>query len=79
MGMDSFWTIFQELIWNQSYVRLLNLQLQSQRYSRLERFYIGENIFIIKTRYAIRCVVNFYKAGVVNHNRKIGSGGEFFM
>jgi hypothetical protein len=54
--------------------RLLNLQLQRQRCSRLERFYIGEKIiFILQTRLAFSCIVNFYNAGVVTRSRRIGS------
>jgi hypothetical protein len=52
-------------------LRLLNLQLQRQRCSRLESFYGGENSFLfLKTRYAINCVANFYNVGVVTR----GSG-----
>jgi hypothetical protein len=53
-------------------LRLLNLQLQRWRW--LERFYIGEKmIFILKTRRAISCAVNFYNAGVVTQSRRIGA------
>jgi hypothetical protein len=34
------------------------------------------NIFILKTRYAICCFVKFYNAGVVTHDRRIGSGAR---
>jgi hypothetical protein len=43
-----------------------------QRCSRLQRFSIGEKN-ILKTRNAISCVVNFYNAGVVTRDRRIGS------
>jgi hypothetical protein len=36
-----------------------------------------EIIFILKTRYAISCVVNFYNAGVVTRDRRIGSRTVF--
>jgi hypothetical protein len=40
----------------------------------IERFYISEQtIFILKTRYAIICAVNFYTAGVVTNDRRFGS------
>jgi hypothetical protein len=53
-------------------LRLLNLQLQRWRCSRLERFKVSESIFfILKTCYAISCVVNFYTAGVVTRDRMI--------
>jgi hypothetical protein len=54
-------------------LRLLNLQLQRQRWSRLERFYVREKYFYYKTRHAISCAVNFYNAGVVTWSRRIGS------
>jgi hypothetical protein len=40
--------------------RLLNLQLQRHRCSRLEGFKVGEIIYIVKSRYEISCVVDFY-------------------
>jgi hypothetical protein len=53
-----------------------NFQLQRQRCSRLctyvERFYVGEKN-ILKTRYAISCVVQFHNAGIVIRDRRIGS------
>jgi hypothetical protein len=40
----------------------------------VEQFYIGKKIiFILKTRRAISCAVNFYSAGVVTQSRGIGS------
>jgi hypothetical protein len=36
-------------------------------------FTSGKNNFILKTRRAISCAVNFYNAGVVTQNRRIGS------
>jgi hypothetical protein len=30
-------------------------------------------MFVLKTRYAVSCVVNFYNAGVVTRGRRIGS------
>jgi hypothetical protein len=39
-------------------LRLLNLQLQ-----------VGKIIFVLKTRYVVRCVVNFYSAGFVAYVR----------
>jgi hypothetical protein len=45
-----------------------------QRCSRLERFYVREKyVFLIKTRHAVSCAVNFYNAGVVTQSRRIGS------
>jgi hypothetical protein len=59
---------FNSIKFNQS-----NLQLQRQRCSRPERFKARTNNFYSKTRYAIRCVVNFYNAGVVARDRRMGS------
>jgi hypothetical protein len=53
-------------------LRLLNLQLQSKRFSRLERCLQKRKKLIIKTRYAISCTVNFYNAGVVTQSCRIG-------
>jgi hypothetical protein len=36
-------------------------------------FTLRKIIFILKTRSAIICVVNFYSAGVVTRDRRIGS------
>jgi hypothetical protein len=49
-----------------SNLRLLNLQPQRQRCSRPERAFSHQRkiIFILKTRQAISCAVNFYNAGV---------------
>jgi hypothetical protein len=58
-------TILRFRGWSQS-LRLFNLQLQRQRYSKL-----GEKNS--KKRYAISCVVNFYNAGIVTRERRIGS------
>jgi hypothetical protein len=51
-------------------IRLRNLQLQRPRCQMLCRalFESKENIF--KARQATRGVVNFYSAGVVNHDRR---------
>jgi hypothetical protein len=56
-------------------LRLWNLQLQRQRCSILERFskYVEENNFVFKMRKATCGLVNFYSAGVVTHDRGIGS------
>jgi hypothetical protein len=35
--------------------------------------YNARDIFFLKTRYAICCVVNFYSTGVVTQGRRIGS------
>jgi hypothetical protein len=55
--------------------RLLNLQLQRQRctYKAGAFFKVEENIFILNTRHAISCAVNFYNTGVVTRDRRIGS------
>jgi hypothetical protein len=45
---------------------------QRSRYSRLESFFNVRNVFVFKTHPATH-VVNFYSAGVVNRNRRIGS------
>jgi hypothetical protein len=37
-------------------------------------FQVEENIFAFKTHWATRGVVNFYSAGVITHDRRIGSG-----
>jgi hypothetical protein len=69
---DSHWWDFS--LWNQQPIlRLLNLQLQRQRCSRLDRFYIRENILYSKNElcYWLRC--KFYNAGVVTHSRRIGA------
>jgi hypothetical protein len=42
-------------------LRLFNSKLRS----RLERVFVEKNIFIVKTRHAISCAVNFYNAGAV--------------
>jgi hypothetical protein len=49
-----------------------NLQLQRQRCRRLEHFF-KVNMFVFKTHYATRGVVNFYNAGVLTHGRRNGS------
>jgi hypothetical protein len=54
-------------------LRLLNLQLQRQCCSRPERFFIIEEKIPFKTHKATGGVVNFYSAGVVTQNRRIGS------
>jgi hypothetical protein len=57
-------------------LRLLIFQLQRQRCSKLERFYIGEKkLFYFKNvvKFYNAGVVNFYNAGVVNRSRGIGS------
>jgi hypothetical protein len=59
-------------------IRLFNLRLQRQR-CRLERFCIVEFFFFLKTRYSNSCVVNFYYAGVVNCDRRIGCRGEIYI
>jgi hypothetical protein len=51
-------------------LRLLNLQLQRQRFSN---FKAEENIFVVKTHWATRGVVNIYNAGVVADVCRIGS------
>jgi hypothetical protein len=44
-----------------------------RRYQESCHFYFFKwNIFILKTHYAIRHAVNFYNAGVVNGDLKIG-------
>jgi hypothetical protein len=49
------------------------------RCSRLERFNIGEkSFFILETRHAINSAVNFYNAGVVTRDRRIGSRIQSF-
>jgi hypothetical protein len=53
-------------------LRLLNLQLQRQRCSRLECFWSKEKKFL-KTHYANSNSVNFYSAGVENQDLRIGS------
>jgi hypothetical protein len=50
----------------------LNLQLQRQLCSKLERFSSEKNNFILNTRYAISCVVNFYNACIVTRDQRIG-------
>jgi hypothetical protein len=60
-----------------SIVRLQNLQLQSTKpelyiVGKSVFKYVGENNFL-KTRYPIRCVVNFNNAGVVTHESRVGS------
>jgi hypothetical protein len=51
---------------------LWNLQLQSKRCSRLERFFkVYENYFDFKMHYV--GAVNVYKAGIVTQNRNIDS------
>jgi hypothetical protein len=56
-------------------LRLLNLQLQRQRCSRLERFFkAGENIFVFETYYwPTRGIVNFPSAGILTVDHRIGS------
>jgi hypothetical protein len=39
---------------------------------RLELFYIGSKKKNLKTRQAISCVANFYNAGVVTRDHRIG-------
>jgi hypothetical protein len=56
---------------------VLILKLQRQRCSRLERFfsnYVNDNIFFVfETLEATSRVVNFYNAGAVTHDRRIGT------
>jgi hypothetical protein len=41
--------------------------------SKLERFFeVEENTLAFKTHWATRGVVNFYSAGVVTHDRRLG-------
>jgi hypothetical protein len=56
-------------------LRLLNLQLQRQRFSRLGRFFQRRKtiFFVLKTRQATCGVVKIYHAGVVTRDRSIGS------
>jgi hypothetical protein len=55
-------------------LRLRNLQLQRQRCSRLERFFkVEKNTFVFKMHSATRGVINLYIAGIVTHDRRIGS------
>jgi hypothetical protein len=56
-------------------LRILNLQLQRQYCCRLQRFkkYKGENIFVFNMHKASCGIVNFYSAGVVTHDHRIGS------
>jgi hypothetical protein len=57
---------------------LLNLQLQRQHCSRLPRaFSVRKSIFLFLKR-DVLFVVNFYSAGVVNHNRRIGYKSQPF-
>jgi hypothetical protein len=50
-------------------LRLLNLQLERQRFFR--NMNIEGNIFILKTRFATRGVVNFFNAAVVTRDHRI--------
>jgi hypothetical protein len=55
-------------------IRLLNLQLHRQRCSRLERLNQSRIIlYCFKTQHVTRGVVNFYSAGDVTVERRIGS------
>jgi hypothetical protein len=58
-------------------LRPLNVQLQRQRICKAMASF-HRIIFFLKTHYAIGCVVNFYNAGGVTRDRRVGSGGEFF-
>jgi hypothetical protein len=54
------------------FLRLRNFQLQRRRCCRLERFFEGDEAFLF-SKVPTRGVVKFYTAGVVNHDRRIGS------
>jgi hypothetical protein len=59
-----------------TFLRLTNLQLQSQRCSRLHRFSKWTKtsfLFSKRTRLHSSGVVNSYSAGVATHHRRIGS------
>jgi hypothetical protein len=45
----------------------------------LRVFTSEENNFILKTRYAISCVANFYNAGIVTDDRRIGSRNDRYF
>jgi hypothetical protein len=53
----------------------LNLQQQSQRCCRLQRFSKYNKIFlpIFKTHWATRGDIKIYNAGIVTRDRRIGS------
>jgi hypothetical protein len=54
--------------------RLLNLQLQRQRYSRLQCFLkVEDSIFAFRTHEVTRGGVNFYSAGVVTRDCRFAS------
>jgi hypothetical protein len=61
-------------IWSQSYNFSIHNYIQRQRCGRLERSLckVDENRFAFKPHNATSGVVNFYSAGVVTHDRRIG-------
>jgi hypothetical protein len=57
-------------------LRLLNLQLQRQRGSKLGRFFQNEEKNICIMHQATRGVVNFDSVGAVTYSRRVGSRYE---
>jgi hypothetical protein len=62
-------------------LRLLNLQPPTTHGSTYLHYTVlgrRKYLFVVKTHRTVRCVVKFYTAGVVTHDRRIGSSSQSY-